>query len=419
MPIDLDDLASAVRAYRTPEGVAEVMRRATSLAREWSAAAPGTAQPHFILRDLWVDQFRYVDALREHEAALRLVPDTTDRDLIELGVLTLAAATAEWDGRQNNAPSYVGEYEWSLSATRAGLALGVPGRVPYAAAGGVFIARGMPNEAIELIGSYYDDLDSFIPTKDGGVHFGDTRPLLKRVQILGSTGTTVTKVRNALEVLTGLWAVSYDREELGLLHCVQTSAVAAALVHLGPEAARRWLAPFADPVPERCRNDGTVEVIELLAGLGPGAARSTRVGDVEAAIARLEGQYAPPLPVTLYALADIARRVGRDDLAVELYSRMDLLTYDVPPRGRIGIHGSARSEIGVRGLESMGYDFGLLSLSYLHRARSYEALGETRRAERYYRMFVDIWNEAEPDLQHYVDEALSWLRGYARSPVID
>ena len=141
------------------------------------------------------------------------------------------------------------------------------------------------------------------------------------------------------------------------------------MVQLGPEEARRWLGRFTDPVPGRCRWDGTVEAIELLAGFGPETARSTSAGDVEAAVARLEDQYAPVLPVTLYVLADIARRVERDDLAVELYSRMDLLTYDVPRRGRIGTYGPARREIGVRGLDSMGYDFGLLSLSYLHRQK--------------------------------------------------
>ena len=57
----------------------------------------------------------------------------------------------------------------------------------------------------------------------------------------------------------------------------------------------------------------------------------------------------------------------------------------------------------------MGYDFGLLSLSYLHRARSYDALGETESARRYYRQFVDIWKEAEPDLRHYAAEARSRL----------
>ena len=125
----------------------------------------------------------------------------------------------------------------------------------------------------------------------------------------------------------------------------------------------------------------------------------TSAGDVEGAVARLQDHCAPPLPVTLYVLGDIARQLRRDDLAVELYTGMDSLTYFVP----------VRSEAGDRGLNSMGYDFGLPSLSYLHRARSYEALGLTQTARRYYRQFVDIWREAEPDLRHYADEAQSGL----------
>ena len=38
-----------------------------------------------------------------------------------------------------------------------------------------------------------------------------------------------------------------------------------------------------------------------------------------------------------------------------------------------------------------GHDFCLLSLSYLHRAQSYEALGEAEGPERYYRPFMHIW----------------------------
>ena len=87
--------------------------------------------------------------------------------------------------------------------------------------------------------------------------------------------------------------------------------------------------------------------------------------------------------------------LGRDDLAVELYAGMDLATYKLDMRG-------ARGDLGLDGI---GYDFGLLSLSYLHRAGSYESLGETELATRYYRQFVDIWKDAEPDLQHYADEA--------------
>jgi len=81
--------------------------------------------------------------------------------------------------------------------------------------------------------------------------------------------------------------------------------------------------------------------------------------------------------------------------------RLDPITYEVE---LIGEGTSLRLS-----LEVMGYNFGLLSLSYLHRARSYEELGETQSARRYYRQFVDIWKEAEPELQHYADEARKGL----------
>lgn len=268
--LDPADLPAVVRANRTPEGVAEVMRRATLLARQWAVAAPGVAQPFFILRDLRMEQHLYEVALEEHEHALRLLQNTTDRDLIELGILNLAT----------------GAYDSALSVTKAGLALGVRGRTPYAAAGGVFIGLGMPHEAIGLIGSHYDEVDRFIPTNEGNIPFGDSQPLSKRIQILGSAGVTGNELRHAFDSLGAFWFAKYDGAELELLHCTVTTYVAAALVRLGPDDARRWVGHFGDPVPERCRMDATVQAIELFAGLGPGAGRSTGARNVEAAVAR-------------------------------------------------------------------------------------------------------------------------------------
>ncbi len=71
----------------------------------------------------------------------------------------------------------------------------------------------------------------------------------------------------------------------------------------------------------------------------------------------------------------------------------------------------------TRGNQRVGYDWGLLSLSYLLLARSYEALGDTDRAVQYYERFLNIWKDAEPDLRHYADEArqgLGRLRGERR-----
>jgi len=46
--------------------------------------------------------------------------------------------------------------------------------------------------------------------------------------------------------------------------------------------------------------------------------------------------------------------------------------------------------------------------------QSYEALGNSPTAIEYYERFLEIWRDAEPDLQHYNEEArrgLTRLRG--------
>ena len=37
--------------------------------------------------------------------------------------------------------------------------------------------------------------------------------------------------------------------------------------------------------------------------------------------------------------------------------------------------------------------------------QSYEAPGDSRRAVEYYELFLEIWRDAKPDLQHYNEEA--------------
>ena len=46
-----------------------------------------------------------------------------------------------------------------------------------------------------------------------------------------------------------------------------------------------------------------------------------------------------------------------------------------------------------------------MSLSFLQRVRSYEALDDLENAVRYYERFLAAWADPEPDLQNYADEA--------------
>jgi serine/threonine-protein kinase len=63
------------------------------------------------------------------------------------------------------------------------------------------------------------------------------------------------------------------------------------------------------------------------------------------------------------------------------------------------------------------FDTAYLGPSYLRRARLYERLGRPNDAVRYYRRFVELWHDADPDLQPMVREAeaaLGRLEGGAR-----
>ncbi len=47
----------------------------------------------------------------------------------------------------------------------------------------------------------------------------------------------------------------------------------------------------------------------------------------------------------------------------------------------------------------------LLGPSYLRRAEIYEQLGETENAITYYTRFLDLWQDADPELQPQVEQA--------------
>jgi tetratricopeptide (TPR) repeat protein len=82
-------------------------------------------------------------------------------------------------------------------------------------------------------------------------------------------------------------------------------------------------------------------------------------------------------------------RAGRADTALALYERaLAIRTMD-------GIH-----------YEATWYPITLQRLAQLH-----ESLGHTEQAIRYYRAFIDLWNDTDPDLRPLVTDARSaWVR---------
>jgi tetratricopeptide (TPR) repeat protein len=58
------------------------------------------------------------------------------------------------------------------------------------------------------------------------------------------------------------------------------------------------------------------------------------------------------------------------------------------------------------------FDAPYLAPSYLRRAQIYEELGESRKAEKYYSLFVDLWKECDPELAYHVEEAKEKLKRF-------
>jgi len=387
VPIDPRDPDAVISRYWS-DSVNNVLRgRAITLAQRWSRAAPDESRPHFVLRDIYVEAGSYGLALDAQRALLRVEGDTTHIERILLGALYLAN----------------GVYDTAVVHVEAGLAAGPQERPPRLAAG-VFIAGGRPSRAIEgLAWIRPAHTSSWVPTPEGGgIPWGDSQPLLAQIQILGSTGADRRELRAALDSLRRMWSARYEPEELELLSCAQTDKVAPALLLLGHDAVRDWIASFGTPITERCRKmvklDAWQSYLQLEADSPAAASRS-----LDLAIAQMEQAFRPPRPFDLYLLAGIAQTVGRHPLAVDLYARMD--------SSMVWRLYSART--------TTGYNWGLVSLSYFRRARSYEFIGDTELAAQYYERFLDVWKDAEPDLQHFNDEARDGLERLVASRATD
>ena len=87
---------------------------------------------------------------------------------------------------------------------------------------------------------------------------------------------------------------------------------------------------------------------------------------------------------TAYVLGALAQQSGADSLAIQLFSELDSWPSLVSQADPL---------------------WGLRSLSYYHRAKSYENLGDIAAAIRHYERFEELWADAEPDLQPLVEEA--------------
>ncbi|MCH8247137.1 MAG: hypothetical protein IH951_12100 [Bacteroidetes bacterium] len=69
-----------------------------------------------------------------------------------------------------------------------------------------------------------------------------------------------------------------------------------------------------------------------------------------------------------------------------------------------------------------GFDVGglyVIGPAYLRRAQIYEALGDEKKAIDFYERFIDLWRDADPELQKYVVEAREQLDAILKRPIAE
>ncbi|MFQ5889167.1 MAG: protein kinase [Gemmatimonadota bacterium] len=383
-PVWLDTIA-----WLEPDSLASVDRErvaATALAyrdsaeaqlRRWSLS-PGAARPHEELALLY--EMRRYDreratgaaeiagladsALRHREIALRLAGDTLPEDRVQLGALHLALE----------------EVARAVALTEDGLSRLAGVSIVLDGAPNAFLAAGRPRralEAMERVGS------SPMMTADGpdgrAVSFGGAERTLDRIQILGSGGVPSPRLGAEFEELWRIWSgPTYSRPELALLagNPEVVIRIAPALL-LDAAALEEWTSRL-----------DTVPVAWQAYRLSERDPRSANAA-LDLALTALEEEVDGDRSREYYVIGVTAQHLDRHQVAIRTLERLDAWPI---------------------ALEVLDGAWGLLSLSYLQRARSYEALGDTTSAVRFYERFVEAWSEAEPAQRPLVGEAREALR---------
>jgi tetratricopeptide (TPR) repeat protein len=356
------------------DAVDVLLDRAAGAARSWSVTAPSDHRPHRQMYRVYAAARRHGRALGALKAALALSGDTTVRDRSRLasaylgnGILDTALAYAE---------DVLGTLE--SGAEEVGSA---------AVVGSVFLAAGRPARALRVMelglpdsggpANYNSRRPPFHPSRRGlgQIPFHGTGQLIEQLIAFGAAGADRPELHEALDSLEALlFRSDYSEAEARELAQWFARGVTPALFAIGPHALERWQR-WIDRIPDSWeihslwQADSTAAAVALLedAALELGSARA----------------WPGVMPREFYVLAGLARALGQDSLATVLSAYGDSAL--VGPRGP--------SPYGFRG------DWAQRSLSHLLRAESYEALGRTTEAVEHYSRFLELWKDAEADLQ--------------------
>ena len=428
---DWQDSLVWVRGMGDPSGlhrgdsvVGLLRERYIAIAKRWVNAAPDVARAHAELRNQYIRRPRTLNlALDEDRSFHRISQDTTLEGRFRLVNLYLAN----------------GIYDTALALAEEGLA-SLPSEPdfpkPALWAANIFIARGQPSRALEIAAGERTSDSGTSHTSSSGTVVDLTKelPVLRAIEILGSSRARRPELRTALDSLVVLLAPPrHTQEEIDLFNEIEDPVIEPALLVLEEDAVRAWYAGRSwMPVWARAylqfRADSLAAASRTIEqGLGawrelqelndeieenPGAERTfdDLTEDAERMLMTLALGTAPS---HYFLMGHVAQTIGLDSLALTYYERMD------PLRSQPRLSSLIPSSVLPYAILKLDGDWGLLSLSYLERAQSYEALGDSTRAIEYYERFLEIWRDAEPDLQHYNEEArrgLTRLRGVVDEP---
>lgn len=270
-------------------------------------------------------------------------------------------------------------------------------RVEYAV-GNVQAARDTVRSALgkwhPLVDAQLHEMLAFLDVREGRLSEGRRR-MERAKEIWDQEGRTWSAIFNEIEVAWIEYLVAGEEERAEervrrALRALETRKV--------PELQSAWLSPIGFLAVAGHADEARRRLDEWRQTVPQGNERRTENLQlmVEAAVARAEGRNeerfalsrraAQRTSVELYATAFLARgydEEGRIDSALAAYHRVEAM----PFHGRLPID----AQFLANAYERMGY---------LHEAR-----GEFGEARKYLGRFVDLWKDADPELQPRVEAA--------------
>jgi tRNA A-37 threonylcarbamoyl transferase component Bud32/tetratricopeptide (TPR) repeat protein len=337
-------------------GADALVQNSLALLRRWAAYAPLEPKPKEEYASALLGQRARIGigapeiidslagvALHYRSDALALKVDTAAADLLELGNLALGS----------------GDIVRAAALTEAGMALNGEDAVPHLAAN-VLLARGQITRALDAVSSQGNRW--FLPdtVADSLISYGGAEVFFDRIRVLGVAGVRGEQLQRELDDIRRLWSEPrYSARQVDLLRRDASLRIAVGLA-FDHAAMDHWL--------EGLDLDSPLWLALVVSETDPTRARGYLQSSLETEIIG----FSEAAKSFLHGL--IAQRTSDNRMAVQQYSRLDSLP------------------LSLTGFEP---GWGLRSRSYLLRAESYEAMGDTTMALEYYQRFTDVWADCD------------------------